>query len=107
MDVEPSHTDTVVISDMLSEMRNRGGFDLGWPTRTAVISRLDNERVVGACNASGVSPTLQNNGESRLEQKDGSHLLSWYDASLYEIFFLLTEHPNKNILQTNCRPVSQ
>ena len=89
------------ISRMVTELRNRGGFDLGWPTRSAVTARLDRERSTGSCTADGIRLGEQHENANP-EQSDGSHLLSLRDASLYEVFFLLAEQPEKDLLHASC-----
>ena len=65
---------------MVTELRNHGSFDLAWPTKPAVMSRLDRERATDMCDETN---ELRKGNH---EQRDGSHLLSLHDASLYEAF---------------------
>jgi hypothetical protein len=101
MESKPSGADMETISRMVTELRNRGGFDLGWPTRSAVTARLDRERSTGSCTADGIRLGEQHENANP-EQSDGSHLLSLRDASLYEVFFLLAEQPEKDLLHASC-----
>ena len=72
-------TTTKHLNSMISEFVNRGDFDLAWPKKSEVFSRLD-----------------RNAGETGPEQKgdDGIHLMTFEEARLYELFFAISSSPS-------------
>ena len=64
------------LNKMVAEAAQQGDFDLAWPTKAGVLTRLD-----------------QGYGGGSAGLDDGVHLMSFEDARLYELFFAILQSP--------------